>query len=88
MGMTSVRMSDELLARLERTAEQLRRSKGWIIKDAVEEYLAREELKQRRNQATLESWEDYQAGRTIDGDQVMEWIESWGTEDEKEPPIL
>lgn len=87
MGMTSVRMPDELLDRLERTAEQLRRSKGWIIKDAVEEYLAREELKQRRNQETLESWEDYKAGRVIDGDDMMTWLESWGTDDEKDPPF-
>jgi predicted transcriptional regulator len=87
MGMTSVRMPDELLDRLDRTAEQLRRSKGWIIKDALEEYLAREELKQRRNQETLDSWEDYKAGRVIDGDEMMAWLESWGTEDEKEPPF-
>lgn len=87
MGMTSVRMPDELLVRLERTAEKLRRSKGWIIKDAVEEYLAREELKQRRNQETQESWEDYKAGRVIDGDDMMAWLDSWGTDDEKEPPF-
>lgn len=86
MGTTSVRMPDELLDRLERTAEQLRRSKGWIIKDAVEEYLKREELKQQRNQETLASWEDYKAGRVIDGDKMMEWLESWGTENEKKPP--
>jgi predicted transcriptional regulator len=43
MGMTSVRMPDELLAQLEATAEKLRRSKGWIINDAVKEYLAKQE---------------------------------------------
>ncbi len=87
MGMTSVRMPDELLDRLERTAGQMRRSKGWVIKDAVEEYVAREELKQQRNKETLESWEDYKAGRVIDGDEMMTWLESWGTDDEKEPPF-
>lgn len=86
MGMTSVRMPDELLERLEHTATQLRRSKGWVIKDAVEEYIAREELKQRRDQETLESWEDYKAGRVVDGDEVMSWVASWGTPDEQEPP--
>ena len=84
--MTSVRMPDELMDRLERTAEQLSRSKGWIIKDAVEEYLAREELKQQRKQETLESWADYEAGRIVGGDEVMTWVDSWGTDDEKEPP--
>jgi predicted transcriptional regulator len=87
MGMTSVRMPDELLDRLEQTAEKLQRSKGWIIKDAVKEYLAREELKQERNQETLEAWEDYKAGRVVDGDEVIAWLDSWGAEDEKEPPV-
>ncbi len=87
MGMTSVRMSDELLSRLERAAEQLRRSKGWIIKDAVEEYLVREEQKQQRRQETLASWADYEADRTIDGNKMAAWLDSWGTEDEKEPPF-
>ena len=35
MGMTSVRMPDELLEQLQETAVKLRRSKGWIINDAV-----------------------------------------------------
>lgn len=87
MGMTSVRMPDELLEKLNETAEKMRRSKGWVINDAVSEYLAREELKQRRNQETLESWEDYKTGRVIDGNEITDWLDSWGTEREKEPPI-
>lgn len=87
MGMTSVRMPDELMDRLEKTAEKMQRSKGWIIKDAVKEYLAREELKQRRNLETREAWEDYKAGRVVDGDDAMAWLDSWGAEDEKEPPL-
>jgi|GEM_PF-659836 len=31
---------------------------------------------------------DIEAGRVIDGEKVMEWIESWGTENEKEPPTV
>ncbi|TVZ38018.1 hypothetical protein P886_2369 [Alteromonadaceae bacterium 2753L.S.0a.02] len=29
---------------------------------------------------------DIEAGRVIDGDKVLEWIESWGTDNELEPP--
>ena len=87
MGTTSVRMSDELLDRLERTADQLRRSKSWVIKEAVEEYLIRAEQKQCRNQETLASWEDYTAGRVIEGDKISTWLDSWGTDDEKAPPF-
>ncbi len=54
MGMTSVRMPDELMSQLEQTAEKLRRSKGWIINDAVKEYLAREK---RKSQVLIETHE-------------------------------
>lgn len=29
---------------------------------------------------------DIEAGRLIDGDKVMTWLESWGTDNELEPP--
>jgi predicted transcriptional regulator len=80
-------MPEELLERIEKAAERMQRSKGWIIKDAVKEYLAREELKQQRNQETLDAWEDYKAGNLVDGEEVMAWLDSWGAKDEKEPPV-
>ena len=86
MGMTSVRMPDDLLDQLEATASRLRRSKGWIIKDAVREYLEREERRRQRLLETQEALADLDAGRVIDGDAVLEWIDSWGTPEEREPP--
>jgi predicted transcriptional regulator len=32
--------------------------------------------------------DDIEAGRVIDGDKVMEWLESWGTDRELEPPTV
>ena len=88
MGMTSVRMPDELLEQLEVAAEKLRRSKGWIINDAVKEYLDREERKANMLEETREALADIKAGRVIDGVEVMDWLESWGTDAEKAPPKL
>ncbi len=88
MGMTSVRMPDELLARLEATAEKLRRSKGWIINDAVREYLAKEERKARMLDDTREALADIRSGRVIEAEPVIDWLESWGDENEKAPPEL
>lgn len=86
MSITSVRMPDELMERLERTAGRLRRSKGWIIKDAVREYVEREERKAKMLEETRAALADVEAGRLVDGQAVMEWLESWGTPAEKEPP--
>jgi predicted transcriptional regulator len=86
MGMTSVRMPDDLLQRLDATATRLRRSKGWIINDAVREYLEREDLRFRRNEETREALAELDAGQVVDGDEVLAWIDSWGSERELEPP--
>ena len=86
MGMTSVRMPDDLLERLEATATRLRRSKGWIINDAVREYLEREEQRRQRLIETEEALADVSEGRVVDGDAVLEWIDSWGTPEERKAP--
>ena len=86
MGMTSVRMPDDLLERLEATATRLRRSKGWIINDAVREYLEREEQRRQRLIETKEALADVSEGRVVDGDAVLEWIDSWGTPEERKAP--
>jgi predicted transcriptional regulator len=86
MGMTSVRMPENLMRRLEVRAERLRGSKGWIINDALREYLEREERRAQRLEETREALADLEAGELIAGDKVLTWLDSWGTADEGEPP--
>lgn len=86
MGMTSVRMPDELLEQLDQAAERLRRTKSWIINDAVKEYLIREERKTQELEETRQALADIKAGRVVDGKEVVDWLESWGTDKEKAPP--
>jgi len=86
MGMTSVRMPDDLMSQLEETAKKLQRSKGWVINDAVKDYLAREERKAERLVQTREALEDIEMGRVVNGQEVMSWLDSWGSDMEKSPP--
>jgi predicted transcriptional regulator len=86
MGMTSVRMPDDLLQRLDAAATRLRRSKGWIINDAVREYLEREDQRQRRDEETREALAELDAGQLVDGEDVLAWIDSCGSKNEREPP--
>jgi predicted transcriptional regulator len=90
MGMTSVRVPDDMMKRLETTATRLRRSKGWVINDALREYLSREERRTQRLEETRAALAEVDAGELIAGDAVLSWIDSWGTPDEvaaeHEPP--
>jgi predicted transcriptional regulator len=52
----------------------------------VRQFVEREKELQRRNEETLDALADIEAGLLVDGDKVLDWIASWGTEDEKEPP--
>ena len=82
MAMTSVRMPDDLMDRLEQTARQLERSKGWIINHAVAAYLDAEQRRLQRLAETRQALEELERGELVDSDAVLEWLDTWGTENE------
>ena len=86
MGVTSVRLTDELHDRLEETAERLRRSKGWVISEALVEFMEKEERALARLERTQKALDQVEAGQVVDGDEVMAWIDSWGSDKESRPP--
>ncbi|MBN3925122.1 ribbon-helix-helix protein, CopG family [Nostoc sp. NMS4] len=88
MSTTSFRLDDELEDKLEVTATKLQRTKGWIINDALRQYIAREEQKLRMLEETQEAIADIEAQRVVSGESVMKWLETWGTADEATAPKI
>ena len=86
MTVTSVRLRDELQEPLEAAAARLKRPKGWIINEALDAYLRAEQVRERMRRETLEGLADVEAGRLVDGDEVLAWIESWGKDEELPTP--
>ena len=85
--MLGVRLDEQLENRLNALAQKTRRSKSFIAKEALTRYIEEEERKQRENELTLARWEEYQeTGETISNESMAEWLESWGTEQEKPCP--
>ena len=80
------RICEELQAPLEQAATELRRPKAWIINEALAAYFEHDNRDQRMYRETLEGLADVEAGRVIEGDQVVVWIESWGSDNELPPP--
>ncbi|MBK1704387.1 hypothetical protein [Halochromatium glycolicum] len=79
-------MPDELLQRFHDTAIRLRRSKGWIINDAVREGLRREDLLQRRDADTRRPCPSWMPAKWSKAKEVLAWIDSWGSKNEREQP--
>lgn len=86
MGITSIRLQPDLEQSLAATAEELNRSKNWIINEALREYLAGQTLEAKRWQETLEALDSIRAGKVVDSADVHKWLESWGKESEAAPP--
>ena len=65
-----------LAKKIDQMAERLERSRGWIIKQALSDWLLQEE---ERHRLTLEALQDVDAGAVIDHQSVQAWADSLGT---------
>ncbi len=84
---TSVKLDDELKNRIQRLADTYQRSAHWIMREAIREYVEREEAKERFKQDALASWDAYQeTGKHLTGQEVRDWLNTWGTDKETEAP--
>jgi len=86
MAVTSVRLSPEIEEKLSEVAEKARRTKSWLINEAVKDYLVRVGEDERRWAETVNALASMKAGRIVDGDEMIAWIASWGKRTEKKPP--
>lgn len=82
--MLGVRLDSELQRRLTALAERTHRSKSHHAKLALERYIEQEDAKEQADRETLDRWEAYKEnGQSVSNQAVMNWLDSWGTEQEK-----
>ena len=67
----TAKLSGELVTRMDEIATRIDRSKSWIVRQAVAEWLAEEE---RRHQLTLEALKSVDEGRTFSQEEVEAMI--------------
>ena len=78
---TSIRLDDALKGRIQHLAEARRRTARWIMREAIAQYVDREEKREALRQDTLKAWDDFQAtGQHATADAVDRWLASWGTD--------
>lgn len=85
---TSLKIDDTLKSRVHRLAGQRRRSAHWIMLEAIQQYVEREEAHDSFKQEALASWAAYQeTGLHLTGQEARTWLNAWGTEDERAVPV-
>jgi predicted transcriptional regulator len=84
---TSVKLDGNLKSRIQRLAEARNRSSHWIMCEAIRDYVEREEARESFKQEALLSWTTYQeTGQHLTGQEVRDWLNTWGTNKETEIP--
>ena len=86
MGVTTVRLQTETEQHLEAIANRMQRSKGWVISQALTEYIEKQQLEMDRCQQTLEAMESAAKGNVVAAGDVHDWLGSWGTGNEQKAP--
>ena len=85
---TSIKLDDELKVRVQHLADARRRTSHWIMREAIAQYVEREEKRETLNQDTLKAWEEFKAtGVHATAEEVDKWLASWGTENELPAPV-
>lgn len=83
----SVKLDADIKARVEHLAKNCKRSPHWMMREAIREYVEKEEKREALQQEALRAWEEHQtSGLHVTGDEVVSWLESWGSENEKAAP--
>ncbi len=88
MGTTSIRIQPDLIPPLESLANEVKRSKNWLINEAIREYLNKHKKEIRRWEETLVALDSIKKGREIPEKEVEDWLNSWGADNELNPPKL
>ncbi|MGK9453048.1 CopG family ribbon-helix-helix protein [Acidithiobacillus caldus] len=83
----SIKLHPDTKARLRHLAQNKRRTAHWIMREAIQEYLDREEKKEAFRQDTIKAWEEYRStGLHVTAEEVDTWMASWGTDQELPAP--
>jgi len=71
---TSLKLDPEMKARIQRLAEARRRTSHWIMREAIDEYVSKQEKREQFRLDTLASWEHYETtGLHVTDKEMDQW---------------
>lgn len=83
----AVKIDDELRMRVKRLADLRQRTPHWLMREAIAQYVEREEKREAFRQDTLKAWEAYRAtGLHSSAEEADAWLARLEQGDDAEPP--
>jgi len=83
----AIKIDQKTKERYKNLAQIKDRSAHWMMREAIKQYVDREEKRESFRQDAVNSWNEYQeTGLHATGDEVIKWLNTWGSDDEKDAP--
>ena len=83
----SVKLDQETRLRIESLAKSRRRSSHWIMGEAIQQYIEREEKREAFRQAGIRAWNEYQeTGLHVTFEAADAWLSKLESGQDIEPP--
>lgn len=84
---TSIKLDDALKERVQNLAATRDRSAHWVMREAIREYVEREEKREAFHQAGLRAWEEYQrTGLHVTDEEADAWLAKLAAGEDAELP--
>lgn len=84
----AIKIDQDIRDRVKCLAEARQRSSHWLMREAITQYVEREERREGFRQDAIKAWKDYQeTGLHVTGDEAIAWLETWGEDKEKSAPV-
>ena len=84
---TSIKIDSEIKGRVQRLAAARRRSAHWLLREAIEQDVEREEKQEQFRQSAQTAWTEYQAtGLHLTAEEADGWLAKLEAGEDADPP--
>lgn len=84
---TSIKLDEHLQDRVRHLAEQRRRTPHWIMREAIAQYVEREEKRESFKQEAMAAWQHFQAtGLHVTHEEMDAYLAKLEAGEDAEPP--
>lgn len=83
----AIKIDEDIKARIKRLADARQRTSHWLMREAITQYVDREEKREAFRQVTLKAWEAYRTtGLHVTAEEADAWLAKLEQGNDVEPP--
>ncbi|NDD11649.1 MAG: ribbon-helix-helix protein, CopG family [Betaproteobacteria bacterium] len=83
----AIKIDEDIKARIKRLAGARQRTAHWLMREAITQYVEREEKRESFRQDTIKAWETFRStGQHVTADEADAWMSKLEEGHDTEPP--